>query len=688
MNRVKSKKVVNITFSIVTNKVLTRESLSVIETAKQNVLATFFLKNSSKKLPLVASGSFPSPLADSSSSISLSVVSTAFKSPKIFNNRPVNKLVFSALTTFTTIFITTASQIAAKAKNSKKQQQTVTTAMVTPNCFVVPDEIFSKISIVAASSFPDINSNSSSTSLKMGQDQPLAVLSDVVLSGRSSPIPVAKQSINSDDLKDWADQIEMKLTVFFPVSGTVDSMASNLVPNTTFKIKMALLSSLFQSLPGCIGLKSVLQDAVKLFCVEFASQESLNDATKVAISNEILLTIFKIAQSSDVASVSSPSLLVVLHDIPLGTSSNDIKTTLGIFGVVTSVKLKPADLWQYTMVNFEDIFSIAAVLSNWSVLVRKNSIRILLIANQKKVISLKDAFKAKLVNFLFSCIVFKISDLVSQVGDCTCFIPCFSESYQHQCFAVVTFDSLKSLNVAVSKTETSRCYHYYRYQDLNHLAVNCKKLPLFPSKLSFNTFGGPKNFKSSFVRSKSYAKAAAFVVPSGAAAADMDLDLGSSFKTATFMFPAVPSASNSAVKSRLAFLESHLSELSVLIKSLVESVGALVALVTKLLSTLSAIDVSVKECVCLKNGFDVDDMVDNVDDNDDNNKNFSVYNNTFDVMIHLWEDQPSKIKSSSDQTAKWMSDMIKNSHKLVSIMGKMYELDMFDILDSKDSTSI
>ncbi|KAG9293568.1 hypothetical protein G9A89_005571 [Geosiphon pyriformis] len=92
--------------------------------------------------------------------------------------------------------------MAVKAKNSKKQQQAVTTAMITLNLFVVPDEIFSKISTAAASPLPDMDGNSNSTSPKMGQDQPLAVLPDVVLSGRSLPIPVAKQSINPDDLKD------------------------------------------------------------------------------------------------------------------------------------------------------------------------------------------------------------------------------------------------------------------------------------------------------------------------------------------------------------------------------------------------------------------------------------------------------------------------------------------------------
>ncbi|KAG9303744.1 hypothetical protein G9A89_018641 [Geosiphon pyriformis] len=487
--------------------------------------------------------------------------------------------------------------MAIKAKNSKKQQQAVATAMVTPNLFVVLDEIFGKISTAAASPLSDMDGNSSGISSKMGQDQPLAVLPDMVLSGRSLPIPVTKQSINPNNLKDWADQIEMESTVSPPVSGAADGgawenvngrqrfsgwVASNLVPGATFKIKMALF------------------DAVKLFCVEFASQECLNDATKVAIRDEVFLTILKIAWSSGVASVFSSSLSVALHNVPLGIFFDDIKTALGIFGVVTS-----------------DISSAAAALSNWSVLVRKNSVRIFSVANQKKIIFSRDAFKTKLVNFLFGCTAFKISNLVSQ--GCQIW------------------------------WETSECCHCYRCQDLDHLAVDYKKLSPPTPKLYSNT------------------SAAAFVVPPGVVAADINLDLGGPSKTTPPMVSAISFVPKSAVESRLAFLESHLSELSVLIKSLVKPVGALVVLVTKLLSIPTAVDVLVKKCVdglakqnkglaavvsvmqrsithlekrCeqagLEDGLNVDDMVDN---NDDNDKDFSVYDNTFDLIVTGWSNK-------------------------------------------------
>ncbi|KAG9288431.1 hypothetical protein G9A89_015637 [Geosiphon pyriformis] len=572
--RAKSKKVSNITFPI---------GLSVIEAARQNVLATFPLKNTSKKLPLTASGSFFSPLAGSSSpvkvsskrhtQVSPSVVSTISKSPKIFNNRPVNKLIFSALTTTTTSTITTASQMAAKA---------VTTAMMTLNSFVVPDEILEKIFTAAVSSFPDMNSNSNGTSHKIRKDQPQAVLSNVVLSGRSSPVIVAKQSITPDDLKDWADQMEMELTDPPPVSDTTNGgawknvnghqrfsgwVASNLVSNSTFKIKMALLSSLFQLLPGCIGLKSVSQDAVKLFCVEFASQESLNGAIKVVIGDEVFLTTFKIVQSSGVASVFFPPISVALRNVPLGIFPDNIKAALGIFGVITSVKLKPAGLWQYAVVHFKDVSSTAEALKHWSVLVKKDSVRIFPVVNQRKVIASRDAFNAKLVNLLFGCTAFEISDLVSQ-------------------FVVITFNSLEFLNNAVLKTGTL-C-------GLDHLAVDCKVSPPLPPKSGPNSTGGSKVFKSSFVGAKSYAKAVAFVV---SPAAGIDPVLGLPPKVVAPMAPGVSPVPIAVVEFRLASMEFHLNELALLVKSIIEPVGSLVVLVTKLLSTLPAVDMTLRESV-------------------------------------------------------------------------------------------
>ncbi|KAG9301619.1 hypothetical protein G9A89_016689 [Geosiphon pyriformis] len=312
--KTKSKKVANITFLIVTNKVSTRKSLSVIEAVRQNILVTFPLKNISEKLSLAASGLFSLSLAGGFSSVkvpfkrhtqvSSSVVSTTSKSPKIFNNRPVNKLVFSTLTTpttTTTTTTTTISQMAIKAKNSKKQQLALATALITLNSFVVSDEILGKIFTVAASLLSDVDGNNSSISLKIDQDQPLAVLFDMVLSSRSLPIPVAKQPIILDNFKDLADQMEMESTAPLPVFSAADGsawenvsghqkfsgwVAFNLVPGTTFKIKMILLSFFFQLLPGCIGLKSVSKNTVMGWSNKLTDSKGEQDCRMMKIIKE------------------------------------------------------------------------------------------------------------------------------------------------------------------------------------------------------------------------------------------------------------------------------------------------------------------------------------------------------------------------------------------------------------------
>ncbi|KAG9294830.1 hypothetical protein G9A89_008522 [Geosiphon pyriformis] len=441
--------------------------------------------------------------------VNSSVVSTISKSPKLFNNKPVNKLVFLVLITTTTSTTTiTALQIATKAKNSKKPQQIVTTAMVTPNPFVVPDKILEKISTAAVSSFPNMDDNSNGTSHKIKKDKPQAVLFDKVLSGRFSSVIEAKQFIILDNLKDWADQMEMESTVSPPVFGTADGGA----------------------------WKNV--------------NESLNGAITL-----------KIAWSSGVVSVSSLPLFVALCDILLSTSSDDIKAALGIFGVVISVKLKPAGLWQYAVVHLKDISSAAETLKHWFVLVKKNSVRILLVVNQRE------------------------------------FVPNFT--------------------------------------------------------------GGSKVFKSLFAKAKSYAKAVVFVVP---AAAGIDSVLNLPSKVVVPMVPDISPVPIAVVESRLASMKSHLNELALLVKFIIKPVGFLVVLVTKLLSTSSAVNMTLRESVVglerqVKAVAAVASMLnrdvkfltkkcdrislkdvsnnDNMDNDNNEVKDFSVYDDTFDMMMQL-----------------------------------------------------
>ncbi|KAG9301929.1 hypothetical protein G9A89_020973 [Geosiphon pyriformis] len=655
MIRTKSKKAVPDICPKISNKISTRRALSVVEATRQNILEAFPLPSNREKLSLVATESTSSSLAGflpvkipskRHTWVSPSVASTPTKSPKVFNNRPVNKLVFPSIDSTSGAF-----------------EQSLASAIVTPNPFVVPNEILDEISVA-----------SSGTSSKMGQDQPLAVLPNVVFSSRLSPVLEAKQSppVESPVLRNWADQMETDLS-------------PPLVSGATFGgIKLAHVKTVFQSVHGFLGAKSVSKDNVKLFCVEFASQQSLEAAFLVELTSSIHLVTLKIAKSLVVSEFGSSSAVVALRDVPLGVFAADIKLAFSVFGSVTHVVLKPAGIWQYVVVYFEKLDSAVFALKHWSILVDKDSVRILPLVNQNETILFRDKFKAKLVNFPSGCTAFEISDMISQIGGRTCFIPRSPDSGHRSQFALVTFDSQGNLDFAVVKTGTLRKCHIwwetfgyqccFRCQEIGHLAADCKISP--PSTLKVL-----KVFKSRFVGSASYAKTAA------------PFDLS---EFPLLVASSAASAADPAVSSRLDSLEKQISDLAALVKSIVEPVSSLVALVSRFLDNNAIKTVQVeknivsmkstannfsnlmvgvsKDIACLRSEVDFGDM-----DYDGvlAAKPSFLSKDTIECVIALWRMSGAKTRGNIKSTRLFLSEFIFDSRNLNGIIERICELGLF-----------
>ncbi|KAG9292750.1 hypothetical protein G9A89_002674 [Geosiphon pyriformis] len=220
-----------------------------------------------------------------------------------------------------------------------------------------------------------------------------------------------------------------------------------------------------------------------------------------------------------------------------------------VFGSITYVVLKSASVWQYVVIYFEKLDSTMFALNHWSVLMGKDSVRILSLVNQNETILSCNRFKTKLVNLPPGCIAFEISNIISQVSGQTCFIPWSPNSGCHFHFAIVTFGSQADLDLTVAKTDTLRkCY--------------CEVV----SSPSLKT---PKVFKPCFVGFLSYTKASALVM--------------SKFSSLVASVSSV-AIINSVVEFRLDSLEKQISDLAALVKSIVEPVGSLVALVSYLLN--------------------------------------------------------------------------------------------------------
>ncbi|KAG9290296.1 hypothetical protein G9A89_022272 [Geosiphon pyriformis] len=660
--RAKSKKAAPDICPEISNKISTRGALSVVEATRQNVLEAFPLPSNRDKLLLVATEATSSSLTGFSpvkvpskrhTWVSPSVASTSTKSPKVFNNRPVNKLVFPSIDSTPGVSSTISSKkMVKKTKSSEKWGQSLASAIVTLNPFVVPNKILDEISVVL-----------SGMSSKMGQDQPLAVLPNVMSSGRSLPVLETKQSssVGSPVLGNWADQMETDSSPLL-VSGatfggpweTITSrqrfagwVASTLVPGATFKIKLAHIKTVFQSVHGFLGAKSISKDNVKLFCVD-----------------SVYLATLKIAKSLVVSESGSSSAAVALRDVPLGVFAADVKLALNVFGGVTRVVLKPAGIWQYVVVYFEKLDSVVSALKHWSVLIGKNS--------------------AKLVNLPPGCTTFEISDMISQIGGQTCFIPHSPNSGHCFQYALVTFDSQGDLDSAVVKTgtlkkchiwwETSGCWRCFRCQKMGHLAMNCKISPPPTPKV-------PKVFKSCFVSSALYAKTAA---------------LSGLSEFPPLVAPLAVSVADSAVGSRLNSLEKQISDLAALVKSIVEPVSSLVVLVSHLLddNAIKAVQVEKdivsmksaannfanlmvgvsKDIACLRSevdfgGMDYDSVL--------VTKSSFLSEDTIERVIALWCMSGAETRGNIESTRMFFSEFIFDSRNLNGIIERIHELGLF-----------
>ncbi|KAG9286482.1 hypothetical protein G9A89_014648 [Geosiphon pyriformis] len=616
--RAKSKRAAPNICPEISNKISTKGAFFVVEATRQNVLEAFPLPSNHDKLLLIAT-------------------------PGLV---PVLPLLQPRAQKFLIIDHTTSSKkIVKKTRSSEKWRQSLASAIVTPNPFVVPNKILDEISITLS-------------------DQPLAVLPNVVSSGRSLLVLEAKQSfsVESPVLGNWADQMETDSSpplVSGATSGgaweTITSchrfagwVVSTLVPGATFRIKLAHVKTVFQSVHGFLGAKSVLKDNVKLFCVEFASQQSLEAVFLVELTSSVHLATLKIAKSLVVSESGSFSAAVALHDVPLGVFAANIKLALNVFSSVARVVLKPAGIWQYVVVYFEKLDSAVSALKHWSVLMDKDSVRILPLVNQNETILSRDKFKAKLVNLPSGCTVFEISDMISQIG--------------------VTFDSQGDLDSAVVKTGTLRkC-------QMGHLVMDCKiSSPPTPKV--------PKVFKSCFVGSASYAKTAA---PSGL----------SEFPSLVVSLAA--SVVDPAVGSRLNSLEKQISDLAALVKSIVKPVSFLVALVSCLLDDNAAKTVQIKknlismksavnnfsnllvgvskDIACLRSKINFSDM-----DYDSMlaAKSFFLSEDTIKHIIALWRMFGAKTRGNIESTRLFFSEFIFDSRNLNSIIERIRGLGLF-----------
>ncbi|KAG9305151.1 hypothetical protein G9A89_010659 [Geosiphon pyriformis] len=206
------------------------------------------------------------------------------------------------------------------------------------------------------------------------------------------------------------------------------------VPGKTNVNKLVCVKNFFYRIDGFGGAltPSKFPEVIRL---TFTSESSLNKTRLLAFSKNILV-------NNDLKKINSHiDQKIIIKEIPVNFSKLAIKAVFSKFGKIISIKMQLIGLWQKAVIEFESVEIVCLVASKWSVLVRKNSVHVVLVVNDKESWISKDCYHALLYTLPVGMTAHDLSDLVEAYDRKTCVIGCDFISYTHVQCVVICFES-------------------------------------------------------------------------------------------------------------------------------------------------------------------------------------------------------------------------------------------------------
>ncbi|KAG9296060.1 hypothetical protein G9A89_011912 [Geosiphon pyriformis] len=167
---------------------------------------------------------------------------------------------------------------------------------------------------------------------------------------------------------------------------------------------------------------------------------------------------------------------VVIKEIPIRTLAEAVRTVLSKFGVIKAIKMQLIGLWQKAVVKFERSDQADLVAAEWSILIRKDAVRVAKAVLDRETWDTRDQHRALLYTLSMGTNAHNIWDFVRSVGGKTCIIDRHSVTYAWARCAVVCFDSAESLDAAVGTTPVLRNANLRWSCLISAKCAKCKKL--------------------------------------------------------------------------------------------------------------------------------------------------------------------------------------------------------------------
>ena len=147
---------------------------------------------------------------------------------------------------------------------------------------------------------------------------------------------------------------------------------------------------------------------------------------------------------------------IIVRDIPIDYTENDVKRQFLIYGNITKVILKVSGAWKQAHVFFEDAKTVEDnFINNWSDFIGKDGVRIFLANDYESNINLRGQFCGKLCNLPKNTTAYDLEGYIRSINGKTCFVPRARRTYNRLRYAYVNFESQEDLEKVLNDTTPS-----------------------------------------------------------------------------------------------------------------------------------------------------------------------------------------------------------------------------------------
>jgi RNA recognition motif. (a.k.a. RRM, RBD, or RNP domain) len=216
--------------------------------------------------------------------------------------------------------------------------------------------------------------------------------------------------------------------------------------------------------------------------VEFRSSTDRDSAIEYLISKKIESSKFIPNKSVSQIEIDAG---IVIKDIPLGTTINEIRSAASHIGEIKNITVSAKGGWQTANINFYQKDEDLNLSDLWSIWIKKDSCRVIPRKAYQETNNIRAQFTVKLTNLLPGCTAFELEQILNETGAKTCFIPRTRTKYNRMGIAFISFASnvdgenaidkkysLRNHKLVWTTTEHKTC-NYCHQSD--HLIAECQE---------------------------------------------------------------------------------------------------------------------------------------------------------------------------------------------------------------------